>query len=104
MNDSVSTGRAATQVGATLFAAVVLAWPAFYNRYPLLYPDSISYIGDGSNVARALFHGEFTDYYGFRSLLYSLGILPLHWHVTPFPIGALHSLLPTDIPLLLVRS
>jgi hypothetical protein len=104
MNDSVSTGRAATRVGAILFAAVVLAWPAFYNRYPLLYPDSISYVGDGSNVARALFHQEFTDYYGFRSLIYSLGILPLHWHVTPWPIVAVNALLTSYVLWLLVRS
>src|SRR5260370_22636441 len=104
MNDSVSTGRAAARVGAILFAAVVLAWPAFYNRYPLLYPDSISYMGDGSNVARALFHHEFTDYYGFRSLIYSLGILPLHWHVTPWPIVGFNALLTIYVLWLLVRS
>lgn len=104
MNESVSTRRAAIRVGAILFAAVVLAWPAFYNHYPLLYPDSISYIGDGSNVARALFQREFTDYYGFRSLLYSLGILPLHWHITPWPIVAFNALLTSYILWLLVRS
>jgi hypothetical protein len=104
MNNSVSAGRVATHVGAILFAAVVLAWPAFYNRYPLLYPDSISYLGDGSNVARALFHQEFADYYGFRSLIYSLGILPLHWHVTPWPIVAVNALLTSYVLWLLVRS
>src|SRR5208337_790073 len=104
MNSSAGAGRVATHVGAILFAAVVLAWPAFYNRYPLLYPDSISYLGDGSNVARALFHQEFTDYYGFRSLIYSLGILPLHWHVTPWPIVAFNALLTSYVLWLLVRS
>jgi hypothetical protein len=104
MNNSMSTGRAATSVGAILFAAAVLAWPAFYNRYPLLYPDSISYMGDGSNVARALFQHEFTDYYGFRSLIYSLGILPLHGHVTPWPIVAFNALLTSYVLWLLVRS
>jgi hypothetical protein len=104
MKDSVSTGRAAMRVGAILFAAAVLAWPAFYNCYPLLYPDSISYIGDGSNVARALFQREFTDYYGFRSLIYSLGILPLHWHVTPWPIVAFNALLTSYVLWLLVRA
>jgi hypothetical protein len=98
------TRRLAARVGAILFAAVLLAWPAFYNRYPLLYPDSISYLGDGSNVARALFHHEFTDYYGFRSLIYSLGILPLHWHVTPWPIVAVNALLTSYVLWLLVRS
>jgi hypothetical protein len=104
MNNSMRAGRAATRVGAILFAAAVLAWPAFYNRYPLLYPDSISYMGDGSNVARALFHHEFTDYYGFRSLIYSLGILPLHGHITPWPIVALNALLTSYVLWLLARS
>ena len=104
MNDSLSMRRAATRAGAMLLAAAVLAWPAFYNRYPLLYPDSISYLGDGSNVARALFQRDFTDYYGFRSLIYSLGILPLHWHVTPWPIVAFNALLTSYVLWLLVRS
>ena len=92
------------RVGTVLFAAVVLAWPAFYNRYPLLYPDSISYLGDGSSVARALFLHQFSDYYGFRSLIYSLGILPLHWHVAPWPIVALNALLTSYVFWLLARS
>lgn len=104
MNNSAGAGHAAANVGTMLFAAVVLAWPAFYNRYPLLYPDSTSYLGDGSNVARALFHQDFTDYYGFRSLIYSLGILPLHWHVTPWPIVAVNALLTSYVLWLLVRS
>src|SRR5208337_5212352 len=56
------------------------------------------------NVARALFRQEFTDYYGFRSLIYSLGILPLHWHVTPWPIVAFNALLTSYVLWLLVRS
>jgi len=104
MNHSESVGRVARHLVAIVFAAFVLAWPAFYNRYPLLYPDSLSYIGDGSNVAHALFHGEFTDYYGFRSLIYSLGILPMHWHVTPWPIVAVNALLTSYVLWLLVRS
>ena len=104
MTNPAGVGRISEHVGAIVFAAVVLAWPAFYNRYPLLYPDSLSYLGDGSNVARALFHQEFTDYYGFRSLIYSLGILPLHWHVTPWPIVALNALLTSYVLWLLVRS
>jgi hypothetical protein len=104
MNKSAGAGRVASHAGIVLLAAVVLAWPAFYNRYPLLYPDSISYLGDGSNVARALLHQEFTDYYGFRSLIYSLGILPLHWHVTPWPIVAVNALLTSYVLWLLVRS
>lgn len=89
---------------AVLIAAFAMAWPALYNRYPLLYPDSISYLGDGSLVARALFLHDFSDYYGFRSLIYSIGILPLHWNMTPWPIVAFNSLITSYMLWLLARS
>src|ERR1017187_814746 len=79
--------------GAVLLGALLLAWPAFYNGFPLLYPDSMTYLGDGPVVARALFLHQFSDYYGMRSFFYSLGILPLHWNLTPWPIVALQCLL-----------
>jgi hypothetical protein len=81
-----------------------MSWPALFNRYPLLYPDSISYLGAGRPVARALFLHHFSDYYGMRSLLYSLGILPFHWNVTPWPIVGLHALLAAYVLWLVVRS
>ena len=99
-----SAVRAATPMCAVVIAALVMMWPAFYNRYPLLYPDSISYLGDGSLVARALIHHEFSDYYGFRSLIYSVGILPLHWNITPWPIAGFNALLTSYILWLSVRS
>lgn len=102
--NSPSAGRAAMRVGTVLVAAVILAWPAFYNRYPLLYPDSVSYLGDGSSVARAVFLHQFSEYYGFRSLIYSLGILGLHWNVTPWPIIAFNALLTSYVFWLLLRS
>jgi hypothetical protein len=93
-------GRAAT----VLAGALLLAWPALFNRYPLLYPDSITYIADGRPVARALFMHQFSDYYGMRSFLYSLGIFPFHWNVTPWPIVGLHALLAAYVLWLVVRS
>jgi hypothetical protein len=94
----------AMTIGAVLLGALVMTWPALYNRYPLLYPDSVSYLGDGSAVARALFLRQFSDYYGFRSLIYSLGILPLHWQVAPWPIVAVNALLTSYVLWLVVRS
>lgn len=70
-----------------------LTWPALFNRYPLLYPDSITYIADGRLVARALFLHELSGYYGTRSLIYSLGILPLHCNATLWSVVALQALL-----------
>jgi hypothetical protein len=89
---------------AVLIAAFAMAWPALYNRYPLLFPDSVSYLGDGSLVARALFLRDFSEYYGYRSLIYSMGILPLHWNITPWPIVAFNALVTSYILWLVVRS
>jgi hypothetical protein len=44
--------------GAVLVGALLMTWPALYNRYPLLYPDSMSYLEDARLVARALFLPE----------------------------------------------
>src|SRR5207244_5309619 len=76
----------ARSIGAVLVAALLMSWPAVYNGYPLLYPDSMSYLRQGAPVARALFLHRFAGYYGGRSLIYSVGILPFHWNVTPWPV------------------
>ncbi len=90
--------------GAVLLGALMLAWPAFYNGFPLIYPDSMTYLGDGRVVARALFLHQLSDYYGVRSFFYSLGILPFHCNISPWPIVALQCLLVAWIVWLLVRS
>ncbi len=84
--------------------ALLLAWPALYNRYPLFYPDSMTYLGDARAVARALFLHQLSEYYGMRSFIYSLGILPWHWNVTPWPVVAFQSLLTAYVLWLVVRS
>ena len=90
--------------GAVLLGALLLTWPALYNGYPLIFPDSLSYLESGSPVARALFLHKFSAYYGIRSFIYALGILPFHWNITPWPIVALHALLTAYIIWLVVRS
>jgi hypothetical protein len=52
--------------GAVLAGALVMTWPALYNQFPLLYPDSMSYLEDGPLVARALFLHKFSTDYGGR--------------------------------------
>ena len=84
--------------------ALFLAWPALYNGYPLLYPDSMTYLGDGRLVARALFLHQLSEYYGMRSFIYSLGILPWHWNVSPWPVVALQTLLTAYVLWLVVKS
>src|SRR5271157_4673275 len=90
--------------GAVLLGALMLAWPAFLNGFPLIYPDSMTYLGDGRVVARALFLHQLSDFYGVRSFFYSLGILPFHWNISPWPIVALQCLLVAWIVWLLARS
>jgi hypothetical protein len=91
-------------VAAILLSALFLMWPAFFNRYPLLYPDSMTYLENGPPVARALFLHQLSDYYGMRSFIYSLGILPFHWNATLWPIVALQAMLTACVIWLVVRS
>jgi len=90
--------------GAVLLGALLLSWPAVFNGFPLIYPDSMTYLFDGHVVARALFLHQPSEYYGVRSFFYSLGILPFHWNLSPWPIVALQCLLVAWIIWLLVRS
>src|ERR1035437_5173161 len=90
--------------GAVLLGALLLSWPAILNGFPLIYPDSMTYLADGHVVARALFLHQLSEYYGVRSFFYSLGILPFHWNISPWPIVALQSLLIAWIIWLLVRA
>ena len=98
-------GRSLPANGAAiLLGAVMMTWPAFYNGFPLLYPDSMTYLGDGSLVARKIFLHQSSNYYGMRSLFYSLGILPLHWNVTAWPVVAFQAILTAYVLWLVVRS
>lgn len=87
-----------------LAATFILAWPALYNGFPILYPDSMTYLDDGSKVARAVFLHQLSDYYGMRSLFYSLVILPLHCNRTPWLILALQCFLVAYVLRMVVRA
>lgn len=92
--------RGATVVGG----ALLMAWPALYNGCPLVYPDSMSYLEDGPLVARALFLHKLSADYGGRSFIYCLGILPLHWNITPWPVVGLNAMVTAYVTWLVVRS
>ena len=92
------------RVAAVFLGALILLWPAFLNRFPLLFPDSIAYVSAGGPVARALFLHKFSTYYGMRSLIYSLGIFPFHWNITLWPVAALQALLAAYVLWLVIRS
>jgi len=90
--------------GAVLAGALALIWPALYNRFPLLYPDSMSYLEDGPLVARAVFLHKFSVDYGGRSFIYCLGILALHWNVSAWPVVGLNALMTSYFIWLVMRS
>jgi hypothetical protein len=96
--------RTLGHTAAVLLATIAMMWPALYNRYPMLYPDSLTYIGDGRLVARAIFLHRLSDYYGMRSFIYSLGILPWHWNITLWPVVVFQSLITAWLIWLVVRS
>jgi len=88
---------------AILAGALFACWPAFYNRYPLLYSDSLDYIGEGRFIARALFMHQLS-FYAIRSEIYSFGIYLMHWNLSPWPIVAVNALLTSYVVWLVVRS
>jgi hypothetical protein len=89
---------------AVAAGALLMLWPALLNRYPLMYPDSISYLGDGRPLARILFLHAPRGYLAMRSEFYSLGIFPFHWNLTPWPIVAWQALLTSWVLWLTLRS
>jgi hypothetical protein len=100
----MQVGRRIWGMSAVVVGALLMLWPAILNGYPLLYPDSISYLGDGRPLARILLlHGP-KGYLAMRSEFYSLGIFPFHWNGTAWPIVALHALLTSYVLWLVVRS
>ncbi|MGA9673550.1 MAG: hypothetical protein WBQ94_30445 [Terracidiphilus sp.] len=105
--ESAGNGRGRGSIwhgAAVLLGALFLAWPAFYNGFPLLYPDSMTYLDDGRTVARAIFLHQFSAYYGMRSFFYSLGILPFHWNISPWPVVGLQCVLVAWALWLVMRS
>jgi hypothetical protein len=85
-------------------SALFMMGPALYSGFPLVYPDSCWYILAGKRVAAVVLLHHRSSYYGNRSFIYSLGILPLHWGSFLWPIIAFQSLLTSWILWLVFRS
>ncbi len=100
----IRTPQHLTHSAAVFAGALMMIWPAIYNGFPLLYPDSMTYLGDGPVLARKLFLHQPSSYYGMRSFFYSLGILPLHWNITAWPVVVFQAILMSYILWLVVRS
>jgi hypothetical protein len=97
-------GRPLLDLIAVFLGALFMAWPAFYNGLPLMYPDILDYVPAGRRVAEALFWHRMSSFYGLHSLIYSLGIYPFHWETTVWPLIALQCLLTSFVLFLVVRS
>jgi hypothetical protein len=100
----VRSAEIVRHICVVLLAALLISWPALYNGYPLLYPDSMSYLQSGARVAQALLRHKFSADYGGRSFIYCLGILPLHWNITPWPIVVFNAIVTAYILWLVGRS
>lgn len=91
-------------IGAVSVGALVLCWPAWLSGYPLLYPDSMSYLGDGRHVAGELFLLHARTYHAMRSELFSLGIFFAHWNWSAWPVVLLQAVMVAYVLRLAVRS
>jgi hypothetical protein len=95
--------RASTSLLA-LLTLLLLVWPALINRYPLLFPDTLDYLGEGRSALYALLHAHHPAFGGMRSAIYSLGIYAFHLNRTPWPILVLHAAIVACTVYLTVRS
>lgn len=89
---------------AVILGAMSIAWPALYNGFPLIYPDTLDYVQAGQNIKWTMLAHHRLSFYGDRSLIYSLTILPFHFHRTLWPIIALQCLLTAFILWRVFRS
>ncbi len=98
---TVATGRAPIEavistriVLAVPAAAAFLLWPALWNRYPIVFADTGTYLSQAVH-----------RYAGWdRPVFYSLFMLALHWTVTVWPVVVAQALLTAWILRLVCRS
>ncbi len=104
--DTDQAGRARWwQAGMILLAAAGLCWPALWNGYPLLCPDSVGYLGDGPGVWAGLLHGPAAGaVYYRRAEIYSLTLYLLGWGRSAWPGVVLQALATAWMVWLTVRS
>lgn len=79
------------QIAAGAAALALLLWPALVSGYPLLYPDTLDYLGTGRAAWTALLHAEHAAFYAVRSPVYAVVIYLFHWNRTPWPILVLNA-------------
>jgi hypothetical protein len=77
-------------MGMVLVASLLLSSIAFYNGYPLVYPDTGSYISLKDNL--------------FRSFFYNLFVFPSSWLQSLWPVVFLQSLIVAHLLFVVLRS
>ncbi len=86
-------GRRVSPAPAILAAAVMLAWPAIHNGYPLIFADTGTYLGQA--IQR---------YLGWdRPGFYSLFLHALHWRASLWPIPLVQGLIVAHLLFLMLR-
>jgi hypothetical protein len=86
--------------------AVMLSWPAIYNGYPLLNPDSGEYLATGHTVMRKLLGGDVPEWMltSNRSEVYAAGLSLLEHGANIWPVVAAQALMTAFVLWLVVRS
>jgi hypothetical protein len=82
----------------------LLLWPALVSGYPLLYPDTLDYLGTGRPAWAALATLHHPEFYSVRSAIYAAVIYLFHWNRTPWPVLALNACAVVFAVYLTVRS
>ena len=80
-----------------IMGALILSGMAFINKYPLLFPDTYSYLTDGINLIRL----KWPD--NQRPVFYGLFIWLLHWEHTLWPVVLVQGLILTHLIWLTLR-
>jgi hypothetical protein len=99
---------------AVATAALLLCWPALWNRLPLLFPDDMAYLSDGHWII-AMMQGRWLPMFApGRSEFYSIGLYlvdgglvnggPVDGGTSLWPIVALQAILTAWVLWLVVRS
>lgn len=87
------SGRDSVPIAAMLGAGLLLAWPAAWNGYPLVFADSGTYLGQAILL-----------YLGWdRPAFYSLFLHALHWRVTLWAVPLVQGLIAAHLLALTLR-
>lgn len=80
-------------------AAIMLMWPAFYNGFPLIFPDSGDYISNSGYIYRTPFYAFFISLSSLRISLFlsvfAQGLIVSHliWLIQKIIIGKINNII-----------